>query len=62
MSTIQDHLKRYPNARPSTLVHLEKREEMTERLKKEVEAEKPRPPIVNLRELVHRIRRMTGKA
>ncbi|WP_157895501.1 hypothetical protein [Rhizobium sp. LCM 4573] len=40
MTTINDHLKRYPNARPSTLADLARREETTERLRKEIEAQK----------------------
>ena len=36
MTTVQDHLKRYPNARPSTLAHLQKREETHARLRQEL--------------------------
>lgn len=32
----QDHLKRYPNCRPSTLAHLQKREETHARLRAEL--------------------------
>ncbi|SMF65488.1 hypothetical protein SAMN02982989_3367 [Xaviernesmea oryzae] len=40
MTTINDHLKRYPNARPSTLVYLARRNETTEKLRQEIEAQK----------------------
>ena len=36
MSAVSDHLKRYPNARGSTLAHVEKRDEMTKRLREEI--------------------------
>ena len=36
MTTVQDHLKRYPNCRPSTLAHLQKREETHARLRQEI--------------------------
>lgn len=36
MTTVQDHLKRYPNARPSTLAHLQKREETHAKLRAEI--------------------------
>lgn len=35
-STIQDHLKRFPHCRPSTLAHLQKREETHARLRQEI--------------------------
>lgn len=38
--TLQDYLRKYPNARPSTLVFIERRNAMTERLKTEVEADR----------------------
>lgn len=38
MTTIQDHLRRYPHARPSTLALIEKRNAKTEQLKSEVAA------------------------
>lgn len=37
MKTVSDHLKRFPNARPSTLAHLELRSRKTEQLRQEVE-------------------------
>ena len=37
---IRRHTIRYPHARPTTLAYLEKRDEMTERLKKEIAASK----------------------
>lgn len=36
MSTIQNHLKRYPNCRPSTISLLQKREETTAKLRQEL--------------------------
>lgn len=36
MSTIQDHLRRFPNARPSTLAYLERKEEKTAQLRTEL--------------------------
>ena len=36
MTTIDQHLKRFPNARPSTLAHLQKREETHARLRQEI--------------------------
>jgi hypothetical protein len=36
MSAVDQHLKRYPNARGSTLAHVEKRGEMTKRLREEI--------------------------
>lgn len=36
MSTIHEHLRRYPNARPSTLALLQKREETTAKLRQEI--------------------------
>lgn len=39
-NAVQRHLHRFPKARTTTLAHLEKRAEMTERLKKEIAAEK----------------------
>ena len=35
--TAQDHLKRYPKARPSTIAYLVKRDQTTDQLRKEVE-------------------------
>lgn len=35
-SAIHDHLRKYPNARPSTLAHLQKREETHTRLRQEI--------------------------
>lgn len=37
-TSVQDHLRRFPNARPSTLVLIEKKNAKTEQLKKENEA------------------------
>jgi hypothetical protein len=34
MNQIQQHLKRYPHARPSTLAHIQKREETTKQLQR----------------------------
>ena len=36
MSAVSDHLKRYPSARSSTIAHVEKRDEMTKRLREEI--------------------------
>lgn len=36
MTTIDQHLKRFPNARPSTLAHLQKREETHAKLRAEI--------------------------
>lgn len=36
MSTIQQHLRKYPRCRPSTLAHLQKREETHARLRQEI--------------------------
>ena len=36
MTTVQEHLRRFPNARPSTLAHLQKREETHARLRQEI--------------------------
>lgn len=36
MSTIQQHLRKYPHCRPSTLAHLQKREETHARLRQEL--------------------------
>lgn len=41
MNTIPKHLKRYPNARPSTLAQIQKREETTKRLEREITARLP---------------------
>lgn len=35
-NTMHDHLRRFPNARPSTLAYLEKRAETTEQLRREI--------------------------
>lgn len=40
MKTVSDHLKQFPKARPSTLVHLEARNRKTEQLREEIEAQK----------------------
>ena len=40
MKTVSDHLKQFPKARPSTLVHLETRNRKTEQLRTEVEADR----------------------
>jgi hypothetical protein len=40
----RQHLIRYPNARTSTVVYLQKREEMTERLRQELGMQKSRKP------------------
>ena len=36
MTTVQEHLRRFPNARPSTLAHLQKREETHAKLRAEI--------------------------
>ena len=36
MTTVQDHLKRFPHCRPSTLAHLQKREETHAKLRAEI--------------------------
>jgi SOS response regulatory protein OraA/RecX len=41
--TAQSHLKRYPSARSSTLAYLEKRQQTTEQLRREIGISKPRP-------------------
>ncbi|CUX07729.1 conserved hypothetical protein [Agrobacterium genomosp. 5 str. CFBP 6626] len=41
MTTIHDHLKRYPNARSSTLAYIAKRDETTKRLQREINARLP---------------------
>lgn len=35
-SSIQDHMKKYPRCRPSTLAHLQKREETHAKLRAEI--------------------------
>lgn len=35
---VHEHLKRYPNARPSTLLYLERRAEKTEQLRSEIDS------------------------
>jgi hypothetical protein len=35
MSTMHDHLQKFPNARPSTLICLAKQDEMTAKLQRE---------------------------
>jgi hypothetical protein len=40
----RQHLIRYPHARTSTVVYLQKREEMTERLRQELGMQKARKP------------------
>ena len=35
-SAIHEHLRKYPNARPSTLAHLQKREETHAKLRAEI--------------------------
>lgn len=35
MSTMRDHLQKFPNARPSTLIYLAKQDEMTAKLQRE---------------------------
>jgi hypothetical protein len=39
MTTANDHLKRYPNARTSTVAYLIERDRITQQLRKEVAAE-----------------------
>jgi hypothetical protein len=41
---IRRHISQYPNARTSTVVYLQKREEMTERLRQELGMQKSRKP------------------
>lgn len=43
MTTINDHLKRYPHARSSTLAYIAKRNETTAILQREIEAKRPKP-------------------
>lgn len=40
MTTASEHIRRYPNARTSTLAHLIEREKMTKRLRREVQAKR----------------------
>lgn len=40
--SVQEHLKRYPNARPSTVVYLIERDRIIMKLRKEVAAERRR--------------------
>lgn len=40
MKTVSDHIKRYPNARPSTIAFIALRNERTEQLRAEIEASK----------------------
>ena len=44
INTPMRHLIRYPNARTSTVVYLQKRQEMTERLRQELGMQKSRKP------------------
>jgi hypothetical protein len=42
--TVSRHLTRFPNARPSTIQYLAKRDETTERLRQELGMQKSRKP------------------
>lgn len=42
-STMHDHLRKFPNARPSTLAYLEKRAETTAQLRREISDMNSRP-------------------
>ncbi|WJR66998.1 hypothetical protein QTA58_22880 [Neorhizobium sp. CSC1952] len=39
MTTADDHLRKYPHARASTLAYLARRNETTEKLRQEIEAQ-----------------------
>lgn len=52
------HLQRKPNARPSTLKQLEKQDEVTARLRAEIDARKR--PIARLMGNVRALRRLIG--
>jgi hypothetical protein len=41
--TAQSHLRKFPHARSSTLADLEKRQQTTEQLRRELAQSKPRP-------------------
>ena len=41
--TAQSHLRKFPHARSSTLAYLEKRQQTTEQLRRELAQSKPRP-------------------
>jgi len=43
--TMRQHLIRYPNARTSTITYLQKREEMTEKLRQEINMHRRRPSL-----------------
>ena len=42
MSAVNDHLKRYPSARKSTLIILQRKSDMMQKLRGEIQAEKRR--------------------
>lgn len=46
MTTVSEHLKRYPKARPSTLAYLEKRDAMTKRLVEEMQSTADRKGVI----------------
>lgn len=51
--TIQDHLREYPKARPSTLAYISKRDEMTKRLRNETRLN--REPRRNVLQVIKRL-------
>lgn len=56
------HLQRYPNARPSTIAYLIKRDETTERLRKEVAMSRPPQSRTALTAWLKQIARHMAKA
>ena len=47
MRTAKDHLQQFPQARPSTLSFIERRNEKVEQLKREVEARSRGIPVLD---------------
>ncbi|MCZ7856046.1 hypothetical protein O9X81_05420 [Agrobacterium salinitolerans] len=43
MNSVQNHLRKYPHARTSSLATLAKRDETTAALQREIEAKRPKP-------------------
>lgn len=43
MNSVQNHLRKYPHARTSSLIWRAKRDETTEILQREIEAKRPKP-------------------
>lgn len=52
MKSAADHLQKFPNARPSTIAFIERRNAMLEKLKSEIEASR-RPALASI---IHRLK------